>query len=114
MNDSKLSLNEINELLGLNSPQPHHQCVVRLLSSKYFDKRGNVHVHKELRYLKSLSNMSIRDMIPDYECIDDILNLHEVPDGLYELIGTNYSKDWETGMIDDWDYKLIPYVKEKK
>lgn len=42
-----------------------------------------------------------------------IINLNECKDGIYELITVNISKDWETGYVDDYDFKLIPYMTEK-
>ena len=44
---------------------------------------------------------------------ESIINLYECDDGIYEVIMCNLSHDWETGYLDDWDLKLIPYKKEK-
>lgn len=41
-----------------------------------------------------------------------IINIYEVEDGVYELVTTNISTDFETGIVDDYDYKLIPYTDE--
>ncbi len=43
------------------------------------------------------------------EVMDKIINLFEVPDGIYYLIDCNHNYDRETGTCDDWDYKLIPF-----
>ena len=36
-----------------------------------------------------------------------IIDFHKVEDGVYELIFCNESRDWETGYVDDHDYKLV-------
>ena len=53
------------------------------------------------------STLDMEDMIPDPE-YHAILNIDACSDGLYELIPINQSRDWETGIIDDWDLKLLP------
>lgn len=41
-----------------------------------------------------------------------ITNLDECKDGVYQVVTCNESKDLETGIIDDYDFMLVPY-KEK-
>jgi len=36
-----------------------------------------------------------------------ILNLQECKDGLYEVKLCNEKRDWETGCIEDYDYRLV-------
>ena len=36
-----------------------------------------------------------------------ILNLGEVEDGIYEVVVCNESHDYETGYVDDYDYRLV-------
>lgn len=43
------------------------------------------------------------------EMLANIVNFNESPDGLYVLSICNVRKDWETGHVDDYDYKLVPY-----
>ena len=33
----------------------------------------------------------------------------DVEDGLYVLGVTNLTKDWETGYVDGYDFKLFPF-----
>lgn len=40
--------------------------------------------------------------------MDRITNLHEVEDGLYRVITINERRDWESGYVEEWDYKLVP------
>lgn len=46
------------------------------------------------------------------ECMDWIVNLDECEDGLYRLIMINEKRDWESGCVEEWDYKLVPYEVE--
>lgn len=85
--------------------------VVRVRTSQYTTSRGFA-VTKEVNLLKRKSDLDLYDMLPDpVEYVP--LNLHEVPDGVYRLETTNISRDWESGIIDDWDVVLIPYEETK-
>ena len=37
------------------------------------------------------------------------INMHELADGIYIVVMTNISRDYESGMIDGYDLKLEPY-----
>lgn len=41
------------------------------------------------------------------EVLPRILNLGEVEDGIYEVVVCNESRDYETGYVDDYDYRLV-------
>jgi hypothetical protein len=41
------------------------------------------------------------------------MNLNKYEDGIYEVKTCNIRRDWETGMIDDYDYALVP-IDEKE
>ena len=41
-----------------------------------------------------------------------ITNLDVVGDGLYYLDVINEYRDWESGYVEDWEYKLVPYTEE--
>lgn len=90
------------------------QTIVRLTTVMY--KKGNKLVYsKELTLLKRKSNEwwewdCISEVIED---LDLITNLFRVNDGIYQIVMTNAYRDYETGVIDDWDYKLIPYEETK-
>lgn len=90
-------------------PEEQHKpsCIVRLSRSTY--KRGSRFISEtSISWLKSKSELSIYD-ITDLEDVFDIINIEECEDGLYNLVACNFSRDYESGMIDDWDVKLIPY-----
>lgn len=91
--------------------------VVRVSTSYWRDKRGG-HIRKDIAFLKRKCkgyNILDEDM---YSCgadevLQNIVNLNDVKDGIYELITVNESTDWESGFIDSYDYKLIAYEIEK-
>lgn len=91
--------------------------VVRLKTSCWLDASG-IHFKKTLRVLKRMSSghdfltEDIRQVGAD-ETIFKITNLNECEDGLYEVCIINETRDCETGYVDDWEFKLIPYVGEK-
>ena len=47
------------------------------------------------------------DAIGAEEVLPRILNLGEVEDGIYEVVVCNESRDYETGYVDDYDYRLV-------
>ncbi len=96
-----------------NTKEPPSVCVVRLTTSQWNDKNG-IYEKKSIRYLQRKCtgwNCIEEDisMIGADEVMPRIINLYECKDGIYEVIMCNEKKDWETGCIDDYDYKLIPY-----
>lgn len=89
------------------------RCVIRLKTSMWKDNKG-LHLRKDLIFMKRLSldyNILEDDAsnIGADEVITRIDNLDKCKDGLYQAIACNMSRDYETGMIDDYDYTLIPW-----
>lgn len=87
-------------------------CIVRLSTNSWKDDRG-VHFKKSLNFLKrKCKGFNILaedcDVVGAEDVIPKIINLLNIPDGVYQLTTCNESKDWETGYVDDYDYKLVP------
>lgn len=99
---SSMNLFDIAE--GLNKPKTTARCIGRVSTSKYPTKNGFAFT-KTFRVLKRKSELSVDDFCDD---ISEALpiNFLEVPDGVYSLDIGNVSRDYETGMIDDWDVVL--------
>lgn len=107
----------LNNLLISETKEEPNQCVVRISTIGWYSSHG-FHTKKSLKILKSKSHGGL------YECVvndleagnadlfNRIINIDECIDGLYYIITVNEKRDWETGYIDDWDYKLIPYKEE--
>lgn len=98
--------------------EPESRCVVRLSTSAWSDKRG-LHLKKSLTYLRRKSQgwnalADEADAVGDLDAFGSIINLDECEDGVYEVVTRNHSRDWETGIIDGYDLKLIPFVEETK
>jgi len=102
MADFNPPLKEIND--------NHLHLVVKVLSNTFWLGKA-LTFQKRVILLKKASRGDLDDLIVDIDCVD-IVNLHEVNDGLYVLQTCNETKDYETGVIDDYDLKLVPYAGE--
>jgi hypothetical protein len=88
------------------------KLVVRLSKSSYMSGNSVIQTNK-ITVLKRKSDLSLLDVFGDP--IEDIydLDLNLLDEGIYEVIVINPSYDCESGMLDDWDLKLIPYPDPK-
>jgi len=96
----------------ISKPSPEHCEIVRLVTSAWKDNRG-LHFKRDILSVKRKSKGHQildhdSDMIGADEVIRHIVNLHECRDGIYEVVTCNERKDWESGYIEEYDYKLIP------
>ena len=98
---------------GTNKKHQENICIARVITSVWHDSRG-VYIKKSLNFLK---RKSVGFNVIDEDCsnigVDEvvhrIINFNDVPDGIYRVITCDESRDWETGAIEDWNYKLIEY-----
>ena len=95
--------------------EPPNRCVLRVRTTYYKTARG-IATTKELNFLKTKCKgynifKEDCDQIGVDCAVDRIINLHAVDDGIYDIILVNERRDWETGCVEEWDYKLIPYEK---
>lgn len=103
-------------LKDLLEDKPEFRYVVRLTTSCWHDSKGCylkksivVQRRKSKGYdilWEECSNVGADEVLAMIE------NLFEVKDGLYNLIFCNESRDWETGIVDDYDLRLTPYKEE--
>lgn len=102
------------EKIALNKePNKEHQTVVRVVTTSWLDGKG-LHTKRSLNVLKrkSFGQNYLQEecsAIGAEEAVASIINLEEVKDGIYEVIVCNVSRDIESGYVDDWDLKLIPF-----
>lgn len=102
----------------LNKPERDYpKCVVRVQTEAF--KRGDTYFYgKSVRVLKKLTGYDlIHEEVGNIgiqEALENILNLGEVQNGVYELVIGHRSYDIETGYLDDWDFRLIPYVEDEQ
>ncbi len=87
------------------------RCTVRVKTTVWADKRG-LHTKKSLTFLRrqcegfnilaeDISAMGVEEVLPR------IVNLDKVKDGIYEVVVRDKSYDYETGYVDDYDYRLV-------
>lgn len=93
------------------------KVVVRIRTSYYSDRKG-AYVRKDITYLKRKSegfNFFEEDvkMVGAQDTISTIVNFNECDDGIYELITIKEHRDWETGIVDCYDLKLVLYIDSK-
>lgn len=98
--------------------QENNRCIVRL-STSYFRRGNNIVMEKSIRTLKKSSNgydtlNEECDMIGAEDMIHNIVNFNTCDDGIYQLLINDWSTDWETGIIDSVNFKLVPYDKIKE
>jgi len=94
------------------------RIVVALRTSCWADSRG-LHMRRDLCYLKrkcvgfNFLDEDSRCVGPE-EVVPRVVNLNEVPDGEYEVVIVNHKYDWESGMLEDYDYKLVPVTEQSE
>lgn len=96
----------------MKSPE---QCVVRVGTMAF--KRGETyHYGRTIRVLKSLTTYDLLEgeeqAVGTWDALNSIVNIDKVEDGLYSVILCNIGRDWESGHIDECDFKLVPYNGE--
>lgn len=87
--------------------------VVRLSTTFYQCGRGGLHQKKSITFLRRkckgynvLSEDAYNSSVED--TFSRIINIDECKDGVYEVVTCNESRDFESGHIDDYDFKLVP------
>lgn len=88
---------------------------VKLSTTRFLS--GNKYVVKrEVYFYKKPNPMWIVDNFKSdcSHCMDfeQISNLDKCGDGIYELKVTGWGRDYETGVIDEWEWGLVPWVDE--
>lgn len=108
-----MSSNTPTHLIAIleRNQQSSWQLVVRL-EHNYFCNGKRVEWQVKLHPLKSKSlpqsyNYFI-DIMSECEGVP-VVNLYECSPGYYNVITVNEHRDWESGIIEDWEYKLTPY-----
>jgi hypothetical protein len=109
----------LSELAVNNAGSKPIVAVVSVKTSYYHTKRGFA-TTKRIDFLRRKSNWEcVYSIKEDASCggadavIGRIINLNDVEDGIYRMIFINEHRDWESGHIEDWDYKLVPYEEVK-
>ncbi len=93
------------------SDTPVSECVIRLQTTSWNDKRG-LHIKKSMLFLRrQCVGWNVleddADNIGATEVLSRIVNLDTCPDGIYRVVVCNEQRDWESGYVDDYDYELV-------
>ena len=101
------------ELSALPIPDEQRCIVVGRLTTTYWHNSDGISTRRTFRFLKRKCKSfnfveEDADAIGADETWKRIINMDECKDGIYQVVTCNQSRDWETGIIDDYDFKLIP------
>lgn len=88
-------------------------CVVKLATTTWADNRG-LHTKKSITFLRrKCAGFNVLEeeagAVGAVDAVNSILNLDECEDGIYEVIVCNETHNWESGHVDGYDLKLIPF-----
>lgn len=96
--------------------EPTNVCVVRVITTAWRTDYG-IHQKKSLMFMRRKSK-GLNILEEDASSTEDahvmrrITNLNSVDDGLYTVAICDEERDFETGYVEDWNYKLVPFVEE--
>ena len=80
----------------------------RLSKSCYL--HNNILTEKfEFRLLKRKSKGALSDLIDEASYDIPAIDFSKYEEGIYQLVTCNESYDIESGYVDDYDFKLVPY-----
>jgi hypothetical protein len=116
-NQSQTRIDPLELEASIGGPQAINQCVVRLTTTAWQDRRG-VHLKKSLVFMRRKCigfNILEEDakMIGVAEVIGHIDNLDSCVDGVYEIGVCHKHHDRESGELADYDYRLWPHQEER-
>lgn len=95
-----------------------YRTIIKLKTSYWRSDRG-LHSKRDIIYCKTLSyghNILYEDSnnVSAQYVFERIINFHECLDNvLYEVVACNLNANWETGICEEYDYKLIPFIEEE-
>lgn len=88
------------------------KVIVRVTTSRINGRNGGAKFVREIYTQKRRSEgfdfWSHEVSMGAHEAIGKIVNLYSVQDGIYEMVLINFSTDWETGLVDDYQFQLNP------
>jgi hypothetical protein len=107
---------DLSDLVGEYPVRKGPQTIVRLTTSYWANSRGGASFRKDITMMRRLSDKSpwMEEEITMGgvdSFFKSIINLDKCEDGLYKITTCNFSTDWETGYVDGYDLKLIPFVE---
>lgn len=113
--EDKIERLSLDDLLAVKAEQPNeskNKTVVRVKTSIWKSDRG-LHIRRDVTYLRrSSQGMNFLeeelDSVGAEEAFYNIANITSVEDGIYEVIPTKFHRDFETGIVDEVLWNLVP------
>jgi hypothetical protein len=107
----------VNLLASVSDPKEKPSQVVRLKTSCWKGNGGELNIKRTLKTLKKFSHgfeylSEDCNMVGAEDVFEMITNLDQCKDGIYLVETCNQSTDWETGFLEGYDYKLVPFEAE--
>lgn len=108
-------MNDLSDLIqqAKQSRRVQPRVIVRVTTESWSDHRG-INETRRIRFLRRQCrehNFLEEDahMVGARETLERIVNWRGLPDGVYQVFTTNLCSNWETGLIEEWDYRLEPF-----
>lgn len=92
------------------------RCIVRLITSCWANRKG-LHVQRSILFLRRKSSDGVNSLEEDFNnmaaesVLARISNFGVCQDGIYRVVVCNEHRDFETGYIDDYEYRLVPIAE---
>lgn len=110
-----LSLSELDNIYDMFDKKKNQTGNVYKVSTCCYSSNRGIHSRKDIVFLSRKSKSKHNLLVEEADACDPtwafskITNLNDLPDGIYSLETCNEHRDFETGYIDDYDFKLVPY-----
>lgn len=94
------------------APKRQETILTVRVKTSYWQDNAGLHVRRSIVFLKRKS-AGHNFLEEDATCVgvDDVIqritNLHASPDGIYRVELCNERRDWESGAIEEYDYRLV-------
>lgn len=103
-------MSPLDDILKADGAEPSKSQIVRVVREGWSnDKLLGLSI--KLRPLRRRGGFELlhedATNIGALDVLDRIVNLHACENGLYTVVTCNEKRDWETGYVDDYGYKLV-------
>ena len=89
----------------------NHKTIVRV-KNETFTRGDKLFIGKSIRVMRKSSKLTFDDL--GFFDGSMIVNIDDsIDDGLYYIIPVNIHRDWESGIVDNVDYKLVQFSEKE-
>lgn len=108
-----LTFEEIEKNLREENPR---EDIVRVITNTYINSRGELVIQKTIRQMRSLSKAPNGYLAFEGELSEvgtdaigtSLVGVEDLLDGLYRMVVAFEGRDWETGYVEEVEYKFEP------